>query len=120
VKVKAFTDLVRMAVEEERSQPLLTWWLSFADHTRPQSEQFLGVILIDDCPGLVTARLRLSEAGVQSPGGEIRGIGFDPADGPPDQVAALARLPRLTLLSLADLQAAGMEVEHPVKVQVES
>lgn len=108
-----FADRAKAAVEAERDEPLRTWWLSFADSTKPQGTQFLGVVLVDRCPGLVTARLRIAEAGVQSPGGAIQAFGFDPADGPPDQVAALARLPRLTVLSEADLRAVGLEIDHP-------
>jgi hypothetical protein len=111
--VNVFADLVNEAIAREADQPRQTWWLSFADPARPPGEQFLGVVIVDDCPGLVTARVRMAEAGVVSPGGEIRAAGFDPAQGPGDQAAALARLPRLRLLSLADLRAAGMEVKRP-------
>lgn len=111
--VGEFADRVAEVMAEETQNPLLTWWLSFADGTLPEGEQFLGVVLVDDCPGLAHARMRMVGCGVPSPGGEVRGFGFDPAEGPPDQVAALARLPRLTLLSKADLEAAGMELGHP-------
>lgn len=98
-----FLERVAEVLTEEQNQPLLTWWLSFADATG-----FLGVVLVDRCPGLAHARLQMTLNLVPSPGGEIAGYGFDPTDGPPDRVAALAKLPRLTLLNKADLEAAGL------------
>jgi hypothetical protein len=108
-----FADRAAEVLQEELQRPRLTWWLSFADGTLPTGEQFLGVVLVDSCGGLIEARLQMTLHEVQSPGGEIRGFGFDPADGPADQVAALAKLPRLTVLSKADLEAAGMELVNP-------
>ena len=105
-----FSARVAEVLAEEAVLPRLTWWLSFADGTRPKGQQFLGVVLVDGCGGIIEARLQMTLKGMQSPGGEIQGFGFDPADGPPDQVDALAKLPRLTLLSKSDLLAVGMEI----------
>ena len=108
--VEQFVDRVKEVLREEADRPRLTWWLSFADATRPKGQQFLGTILVDPCPGLATARMQMILHGVPSPGGEIQGVGLSPSDVPPDQVAALARLPRLTLLSKADLRLAGIQL----------
>jgi hypothetical protein len=105
-----FLDRINEVLAEDADKPLLTWWLSFADGSGPKGDQFLGVVIVDGCRGLIDARLRMTLNGVASPGGEIQGVGFDPTDGPPDQVAALARLPRLTLLSKAALLEAGMQI----------
>jgi hypothetical protein len=109
----AFAERVAEVAAQERENPTLTWWLSFADGKRPKGEQFLGVVIVDGCHGIVHARMEMTFHGVSSPGGEIQGFGFDPTMGPPDQVTALAKLPRLTLLSKDDLEAAGMELDHP-------
>lgn len=108
-----FAERLRDGLAEDATKPPLTWWLSFADPDKPKTQQFLGVVLVDNCGGLIEARMQLTINGVQSPGGEIRGFGFDPNDGPPDQVAALARLPRLVLLSKKELEDAGMELSTP-------
>ena len=97
-------------LKKESEQPLQTWWLSFADTTRPKGEQFIGVIVVDQCRGLVGSRLHLKHLDVPSPSGEIRGFGFDPTMGPADQVAAIARLPRSTLLSKTQLETAGIVI----------
>src|SRR5712664_2991986 len=98
---------------KESGRPLLTWWLSFADATQPKGDQFRGVILVDACRGITSARLRLKQLGVPCPAGEIRGFGFAPDDGPEDQVRALASLPRGVLLSKAQLEAVGLRVGPP-------
>lgn len=110
---QAFAARVVEGLDEEKDNAPLTWWLSFADGSLPKVNQFLGVILVDNCPGLVHARMAMTLNGVKSPGGQICGFGFDPSAGPPDQVAALAKLPRLTLLSHEALKAAGMELVNP-------
>jgi hypothetical protein len=102
-----FLERVWEVLSEEADRPRLTWWLSFADGERPAGQQFLGVILVDQCPGLGTALSWISIAGV-NPGGEVRGIAIDPNDVPVEHREAFAKLPRLTLLSRADIEAVGI------------
>lgn len=105
-----YIERVAEVLTKEAEQPLLTWWLSFADGDLPKGQQFLGLVIVDNCPGLVHARLQMTLHGVASPGGEIQAFGFNPKEGPADQVIALALLPRLTLLSRQDVEAAGISI----------
>jgi hypothetical protein len=98
-----------------------TLWLSFADPARPTGEQFLGVVVVDVSeddaaralalkPDMepthgpwIAAALRAAWAEHVNPGGEVQSA--DVTGGPPD---LLAKIPRLTLLSKADLEALGV------------
>lgn len=81
-------------------------WLSFAD------ERFLGVVVVD-----VPAEMTIDQAMVWAtkacwmagvnPGGEVLAFGPPPGLRPIEEADRLARTPRLTLLSVADLQALG-------------
>ena len=85
---------------QKANQPLQTFWLSFAG-----DEGFRGVVIIDNCQS--EAFLAASLAGA-NPHGEVSGIGFDLKDIPDDQRPAFMALPRLTLLSQAQLDHAGI------------
>jgi len=82
-----------------------TWWLSFA------AEQPLGVVLVDYLPGstdtFLSARVAMTLAGVESPGGECVGLCVTREDVPEAYRQAFALLPRLTLLHTDDLRMLG-------------
>lgn len=81
------------------------FWLSFAGE-----EGFRGVVLVD-ADDFLTAHLQTVFAGI-NPGGEV--IGHElPPDVDTDQARLTYALPRLTLLSRADLEKHGIELENP-------
>jgi hypothetical protein len=65
-------------IEEESTNPLAFWWLSFVDPSRPTGKQFLGACLIVS-PGFVTA-IYVSHILRCNPGGQVRGSGPIPID----------------------------------------
>jgi hypothetical protein len=79
----------------------MTWWLSFASKAG-----HLGIVLVD-ADDVQTALLRAKHAGV-NPGGEVAAYVLPPREHVPPELRADAdktyNLPRLTLLSRADLE----------------
>jgi len=53
------------------------WWLSFADGTRPDGDQLLGIAIVE-AADLGTA-IKASWALDCNPGGEVKGMWCDPA-----------------------------------------
>ena len=98
-----FRERVTGLLVQESTEPIVTWWLSFAGE-----EGFRGVLLVE-ARGLAHALLLANRAQV-NPHGEVRGYAL-----PPDVVEAagmgdtLRAAPRLTLLSRADLDRLGLE-----------
>ena len=93
----------RREMQELRNNPhtpRATYWMSFADATG-----CLGVVVVDDCVNETDALEQTHKAGV-NPGGEVMTIRLPPSL-PPEAIAPMARTPRLTLLSVADLAALG-------------
>jgi hypothetical protein len=103
------TASMREHIEAAKDEPANTWWLSFVHPDRPAGDRSVGVVLIDACRSFDEAFLRCTLAGV-NPDGECRGVGFDRAHVSDDQWLALSLLPRLTLLSKADLVKAGVDL----------
>lgn len=56
----------------ETEKPSGWWWLSFADATRPEGEQFLGAAVVKGSD-IVSAALVAKIMGC-NPGGEVKGI----------------------------------------------
>jgi hypothetical protein len=98
-----------------------TLWLSFVDPALPTGEQFLGVVVVDvtaedaaEAQALkpdmeptrgpwIAAAIRAAWRAHANPGGEVQSM--DVTDGPAD---LLAKIPRLTRLSKADLDQLGV------------
>lgn len=88
-------------------------WMSFVDPKRPEGERFLGVALVE-VPDEITDHREQLKAAIRrawrmkcNPGGEIESHRFDAERLgllPQEQRDRLARAPRDTLLSVADLQ----------------
>ena len=55
---------------QEASEPESWWWLSFADGSLPEGQQFLGVAIVRE-HGPARAIRRSHELGI-NPGGEVR------------------------------------------------
>jgi len=94
-----------------------SWWLSFADPTRPTGTQFLGACIIPKAPNVMIAALKAKAHGC-NPGGEVAGFPFDPLTNPlatqfqpfklysSDEIAAIQGTPCRTL---GDLEDCGQE-----------
>jgi hypothetical protein len=84
---------------------MTTWWISFASDT-----QSLGVVLVDTEGGFLDAMKQIADAGI-NPGGQVAGWAFDQLDERVDidDQAAMAQLPRLTLLTKAQVEGEGVE-----------
>jgi hypothetical protein len=98
-----------------------TLWLSFSDPALPKGEQFLGVVVVDvteadaaEAQALkpdmeptrgpwIAAAIRAAWRAQVNPGGEVQSM--DITEGPADLVA---KIPRLTRLSKADLDQLGV------------
>jgi hypothetical protein len=80
--------------------PAILHWLSFAS----------GVILVDGCTSADQAFEQVKLMDVGAPEGDVKILGIPLASIPEDQRAAIAGLPRLTLLSAADLIQAGVQI----------
>lgn len=86
---------------------MVTYWLSFCDADKPKGSQFLGVVLVD-AESLEDAVRACWKAGC-NPGGEVASIELPPLDELADDERADAErtyaMPRLTLMSRADIEA---------------
>lgn len=70
-------DLEMMALQasmEEQANPLVWWWLSFVDNSRPEGDKFIGACIVK-AHGVITAA---KEAHAQkcNPGGEVGAMPF--------------------------------------------
>jgi hypothetical protein len=82
------------------------YWMSFCDPAKPKGEQFMGVALVE----------AETEAGMMTqswltgcnPGGEIQFVEIPVEDLPNDRRVLLAKAPRHTLMSKADLEHFGL------------
>ncbi len=72
------TEGIYSAIGQEMSNPLQQWWLSFADPTLPEGDQFLGVVIVE-APGFILATLLCHKLGI-NPGGEVAGWPTDGID----------------------------------------
>lgn len=83
---------------------MTTQWLSFASDAG-----FLGVVLVDE-DSFEAAHIKATLAGV-NPGGEVAGFSFESEDPrmSADEREQIASLPRMQLLSKADLLRAGLK-----------
>ena len=84
---------------------MTTWWLSFSG-----KQGFLGVILVN-CKTMEEAHAAINKASI-NPGGEILGYSFDSSRDPymaTQEWRGLQKLPRLKLLSLKEIEAAGIK-----------
>lgn len=75
------------------------WWLSFADGSLPEGEQFLGVAIVSGS-GVLSAASVAKLLGC-NPGGEVQGIEIPPQHVPPPEY-------RGRLLSRDELEEAGL------------
>jgi len=77
------------------------WWLSFCDPAKPKGEQFLGVCLVEapDYPSAIRRAWRKQ----CNPGGVIAGFDLPIAAMTNEKRVILAKAPRDTLLSKAQL-----------------
>ncbi len=66
--------------DEEALQPEMVFWISYADGTLPEGQQFLGVV-ITKCQGVIDASSKTHRLGI-NPGGEMLSMEI------PEQVAA--------------------------------
>jgi hypothetical protein len=94
-----FDARVRQIQKEEASKPLAWWWLSFADPSLPEDEQFLGVAIVQARGGL-NAIDQAAQLGI-NPGGEVAYQQLHD-----DHLPAV--LLRNRLLSKHDLEQAGL------------
>ena len=85
-----------MLLAQEQDNPPAQWWMSFCDPDKPKGQQFLGVAIVE-APGFIHAHQKAWALGI-NPGGQIQA---SQVDGVPAEYHD-------KLLSLADLEAAGL------------
>ena len=86
-------------MQEIRTQDPTWYWLSFADGSLPEGEQFLGVAIVPGS-GVMSASMMAYELGC-NPGGEVQAIEIPPEHVPDEQY-------RMRLLSKEELAEAGL------------
>jgi hypothetical protein len=88
----------------------MTWWLSFWD---PEARRLLGVVLVE-APTFLAAVDATWDAGC-NPGGEVQGLPVRAftSGWTADQITRVLQLPRLTVLSRADIEAGGTRCTTP-------
>lgn len=86
--------------------PTTTFWMSFSDPTRPEGQQFLGVVLVD-AESLSEAITWAWLTGC-NPGGEIRTVEVRHDRLPADKREVFLKAPRDALLDRDTLKKLGL------------
>lgn len=93
--------LMALAKEIEANQRSL-WWLSFCDTDKPEGQEFLGVIVVEDL-GPMHAISKTYDLGI-NPGGRVMIVQVQPSSIKPEHLNRLLAMEELLEMGYVEMQ----------------